>query len=70
VSHTQIGEPGNGRLTFVFEDEVVSFEIATNATCSDIAWALDEMRARGVRSLVMIDVTLAPPSWAHVLPLC
>ena len=69
VPQLKSDKSGNGRLTFIFEDRVVSYEIAPNASCRDIAWALDEMRPRRSRALVMIDVTLAPSSWAHCLPL-
>ncbi len=49
---------GAGRLRFVFEDAVVSFSLAAEATFGEIAQKLAEISNRHPGDPVAIDVTL------------
>lgn len=48
----------DGRLTFVFEDEVVSFRLDANATLEDIAHRLRELELQHYGDPLAIDITL------------
>ncbi len=48
-------------LRFVFDDAVVSFDLAVDATFEDIARVLGELMSRHRGNPIAIDVTLAGP---------
>jgi hypothetical protein len=52
---------GTNRLRFVFDDAVVSFRLAADATFADIAQTFGELAPRHHGSPVGIDVTLGCP---------
>jgi hypothetical protein len=51
----------DNRLRFVFDDAVVSFRLAANATFEDIARTLAELAPQHYGDPLAIDVTLAAP---------
>ena len=55
----QDGRAGDGHLRFVFRDAVVSFDLAADVTCGEIARRLRELSPRRHRNPVAIDITLA-----------
>jgi hypothetical protein len=63
---------GNSRLRLVFDDAVVSFDLAANATFEDIARTLGELSNQRYRNPVAIDVILAVPPGSfcspHIVP--
>jgi hypothetical protein len=54
----QMDNAGSSRLRFVFDDSVVSVDLATNATFEDIAKMLGELAPRHHGNPVAISVTL------------
>ena len=58
---SQIGNARDNRLRFVFNDMVVSFSLAADATFEDIARTFGELAPRHYGNPVAIDVTLAAP---------
>ena len=52
-------DPRDSRLRVVFDDAVVSFGLAVNATFEDIARTMGELSNRRYGDPVAIDVTLA-----------
>ena len=50
---------GNNRLRFVFDEAVVSFDLAANSTFEDVARTLGELEPRRYGKPIAIDVTLA-----------
>ncbi len=52
---------GANRLRFVFDDAVVSFRLAAEATFEDIAQTFGELAPRHHGNPVVIDVTLGCP---------
>jgi hypothetical protein len=57
----QVDHARDGRLRFVFDDAVVSFSLAANATFEDIARTFGELSNQRYGDPVAIDVTLAVP---------
>ena len=58
----QVDHAGDSRLRFLFDDAVVSFSLAANATFEDVARTLDELAPQRYGNPVAIDVTLAVSS--------
>jgi len=54
-----VDQPQDGRLRFLFDDAVVSVDLAPNATFADIALALDHVKQTHHGHPVAIDVMLA-----------
>jgi hypothetical protein len=54
----QVDHTVDSRLRFVFDDKVVSFNLAANATFADVARTLGELANRRYGNPVAIDVTL------------
>ncbi len=59
MRHTQIERSDDSCLRFVFDDAVLSFDIAVNATYADIAQALRKLSSQHHDIPVAIDVTFA-----------
>ena len=57
----QVDHARDSRLRFVFDDAVVSFGLAVNATFEDIARTMGELSNRRYGNPVAIDITLAIP---------
>jgi hypothetical protein len=58
----QVDHAGDNRLRFVFDDAVVSLNLAAHATFEDIAWTLGELAQQHCSNPLAIDVTFAVPS--------
>jgi hypothetical protein len=57
----QVDHAGDNRLRFVFDDAVVSFNLAAHATFEDVAWTLGELAQEHHINPLAIDVTFAVP---------
>ena len=57
----QVDHAGDNRLRFVFDDAVVSLNLAAHATFEDIARTLGELEPMRYGIPVSINVTLAAP---------
>ncbi len=59
TNHTELSED---RLRIVFNDTVVSFDLAVDITFDEVAQALNELSTRRSHTAVAVDITLAPPA--------
>ena len=59
TNHTELSED---RLRIVFNDTVVSFDLAVDITFDEVAQALNELSTRRSHTAVAVDVPLAPPA--------
>jgi hypothetical protein len=66
VQPIQVDHASDSRLRFVFDDAVVSFGLAVNATFEDIARTMGKLSNRRYGNPVAIDVTLAVPPGSFV----
>jgi len=57
----QVAHAGDNCLRFVFDDAVVLFSLAADATFADVARILDEPARQRLGNPVAIDVTFAIP---------
>jgi hypothetical protein len=63
----RLDNAGDNRLRFVFDDAVVSFRLAADATFEDVALTFDELAPQHHGNPVAIDVTLGSSQGDPVL---
>ena len=59
MQHFGVDHVGKSRLRFVFDDAVVSFSVAADATLEDIAQTFDKLASQHYGNPIAIEVTLA-----------
>ena len=61
MQHFNVDHAGNNRLRFIFDDAVVSFSVAADATLEDIARTFGELAPQHYGNPLAIEVILAVP---------
>ena len=60
MSHLETGRPARNRVTAVFDDGALSFDLAPTATLADLAARLAHLHGRRERALISVAVMICP----------
>jgi hypothetical protein len=65
MRHLEIERPIRNRVTAVFDDGALSFDLAPAATLADLAARLAHLHGRRDRALISVAVVICPGMNAH-----